>query len=47
MVLFSYAVKNARMSSYELCYLRKHYRSLHVNYLYIVADTLGIFYLPH
>lgn len=44
MVLISYAIKNARINSYELRYLRKPYRSLHVNYLHIVADILDIFY---
>ena len=44
MILSSYAIKNARINSYELCYLRKPYRSLRVNYLHIVADILDIFY---
>lgn len=37
-VLFSSANKNARIKSYELCHLRRPYRSLHVNDPHILPD---------
>jgi hypothetical protein len=37
MVLSLHAIKNPRINSYELFYLRKPYRSLHVDYRHIVT----------
>jgi hypothetical protein len=37
MVLSLHAIKHPRINSYELFYLRKPYRSLHVNCLHIVT----------